>query len=452
MKKIFLVTILVTLLFAVQPAVAMPVNLVDNGDFEMPIVTASQKWDIYDSGYIDLGWTVEWRADIPDSWGGYTRPDPAHLELHRGVLGLANTGLQYAELDTDWNGHVGSLNNEPASVKIYQNIQTCEYGGYYTLSYAWSPRPSHTDNKLEVYWGGNLIDAHSGSGSSNPVWTVETHSNLIGIGGSTQLAFVETTKSDSLGMFLDSVIVEQYGNCGPGIITVDKTASSYEILAGETVTYTYSIANPGNFPLSNVTVNDNECSPVTGPTGDTNGNNLLDTTETWVYTCSKALTETTTNTATASAYDPFENKVSDQDSVTVAVRRNICTVTQGYWKTHSNYGPAPYDSDWEYVGEDTLFFSSGQSYYEVLWTAPKKGNAYYILAHQYIAAELNGAYMPTVVQDAFNEATILLGNHTPAEVKDMKGNDPIRKEFIELAEILDDYNNGLIGPGHCSEM
>jgi len=449
MKKIFLATILVTLLFAVQPAVAMPGILVDNGDFEVPEVTAGPEWDIYDSGTAGLGWTVEWRSDIPGSWGGYTRPDPAHLELHCGVLGKANTGLQYAELDTDWNGHVGTLNNEPASVKIYQNIQTCEYGGYYTLSYAWSPRPKHGDNELEVYWDGSLIATHSGSGSSDPVWTVETHSNLIGI-GSTELAFVETAKSDSLGMFLDSVSVEQYGNCGPGTITVDKTASSYEILAGETVTYTYSITNPGDFPLSNVTV-DNECSLVTGPTGDTNGNNLLDTDETWVYTCLKALTETTTNTATASAYDPFENEVSDQDSVTVAVRRNICTVTQGYWKTHSKYGPAPYDSDWGYVGEDTLFFLSDQSYYEVLWTAPKKGNAYYILAHQYIAAELNGADM-TDVQDAYDEATELFGIHTPSAIGNLKGNDSLRQQFISLAEILDDYNNGLIGPGHCSEM
>ena len=65
-----------------------------------------------------------------------------------------------------------------------------------------------------------------------------------------------------------------------------------------------------------------------------------------------------------------------------------CTLTPGYWKTHSTYGPAPYDETWALVGEDTPFFLSGQSYYDVLWTSPA-GNAYYNLSFHYIAAELN---------------------------------------------------------------
>src|SRR4030042_6097989 len=70
-----------------------------------------------------------------------------------------------------------------------------------------------------------------------------------------------------------------------------------------------------------------------------------------------------------------------------------CTLTPGYWKTHSMLGPAPYDDTWAMLegglGEDTIFFLSGQTWYEVLWTPPAKGNAYYILAHAFIAAKLN---------------------------------------------------------------
>lgn len=131
-----------------------------------------------------------------------------------------------------------------------------------------------------------------------------------------------------------------------------------------------------------------------------------------------------------------------------------CTYTYGYWKTHSEYGPASKpDPTWDILGgPDTPFFLSGQSYYEVLNTKVK-GNAYYILAHQYIAAELNmltGADFSDAY-DAFMAAKTLFETYTPAEIGAMKGNDPIRKDFENYATILDDYNNGIIGPGHCDD-
>lgn len=129
-----------------------------------------------------------------------------------------------------------------------------------------------------------------------------------------------------------------------------------------------------------------------------------------------------------------------------------CTLTPGYWKTHSKYGPAPYDDTWAQVGEDAAFFLSGQTYYQVLWTPPG-GNAYYILAHAYIAARLNqlGGADFTAAQAAFNSATALFGTYTPAQVAAMKGSSTVRQQFNSLAATLDNYNNGLIGPGHCSE-
>lgn len=125
-----------------------------------------------------------------------------------------------------------------------------------------------------------------------------------------------------------------------------------------------------------------------------------------------------------------------------------CTLTPGYWKTHSIYGPASYDEIWALIGEDTPFFLSDQSYYDVLWTAPR-GNAYYILAHAYIAAELNflNGADSTAAQDAFDAATALFDVYTPADVAGLKG--AAKHAWTNLATILDNYNNGLIGPGHC---
>jgi len=119
--------------------------------------------------------------------------------------------------------------------------------------------------------------------------------------------------------------------------------------------------------------------------------------------------------------------------------------TPGYWKTHSIYGPAPYDDTWANIGEDTIFFLSADSYHNVLWTPPKGGNAYFILAHAYIATELNdyqGTPIPSDISDAIDDATRLFELWTPADIGALKGDDPLRQEFIDLAGILDEFNNG----------
>ena len=142
-------------------------------------------------------------------------------------------------------------------------------------------------------------------------------------------------------------------------------------------------------------------------------------------------------------------------NVTVECQQG-CTLTPGYWKTHSRKGPAPYDDTWALLGplqEDTPFFLSQQTYHQVLWRAPA-GNAYYILARAYIATTLNilnGASTPGEVAQAWEEATDLFEVWTPAQIGAQKGGQQPRKRFLELAGLLDMYNNGLLGPGHCSE-
>ncbi|MBZ9571925.1 DUF642 domain-containing protein [Patescibacteria group bacterium] len=198
MKKIILAIISATLLFTIQSTLATPTNLVVNGDFETPEVTNSSKWQVFSSDAVP-GWTVEWAAEYSGA------PDPANLELHEGVLMSAYDGDQSVEMDTDWS----SANGEPASVKIYQDIETC-VGGEYTLSYAWSPRPRHNNNAMEVYWNGSLVGSHSGSTSG---WNLETITGLTASGATTRIEFIETGNPDSLGMFLDAVSVEQTKDC-----------------------------------------------------------------------------------------------------------------------------------------------------------------------------------------------------------------------------------------------
>jgi hypothetical protein len=90
-----------------------------------------------------------------------------------------------------------------------------------------------------------------------------------------------------------------------------------------------------------------------------------------------------------------------------------------------------------------------------MWTAPQ-GNAYYNLAHQYIAAvlnSLNDAAVPADVQSALDDATALFEHYSPSDVGKAKGKtgNQLRSQFITLAGILGSYNEGAIGPGHCDE-
>ena len=132
-----------------------------------------------------------------------------------------------------------------------------------------------------------------------------------------------------------------------------------------------------------------------------------------------------------------------------------CTLTQGFWKTHSEYGPAPYNDTWAELtnGADTLFFDTGISYYSILWLAPKGGNAYLILAHQYIAAELNSLIdgnpaLPPDIQLAMTDAEVLLDYYDDTMVIPKGSCD--RVEAIRLAGILGNFNEGYYpGWNHC---
>lgn len=118
-----------------------------------------------------------------------------------------------------------------------------------------------------------------------------------------------------------------------------------------------------------------------------------------------------------------------------------CTYTQGYYK---NKGASLLPTG--------TFYASGQTYLAVLNTPPKGGNAYYILAHQFIAATLNAksASVPTNVQTALTEsaayfATAGIAPATPYTATFTKD------RLTAWADLLTRYNEGLVGPGHCDK-
>ena len=154
-----------------------------------------------------------------------------------------------------------------------------------------------------------------------------------------------------------------------------------------------------------------------------------------------------------------DNGVTGETSWTVTVTVPCgpnCTLSQGYWKTHSEYGPAAkYDAAWGLLpgGADQPFFDSGFTWLTIMQTPPKGGNAYIILGRQYVAAWLNGLRGAHVgdAADDIQRAIELLDEYDgdPSDPAAVSGG--VRAEFLQIADRLDAFNNGMTGPGSCDE-
>ena len=186
------------------------VNLVKNGSFENPVVNDS--WDIFSS---IADWSIAWVGGA-DSFGSSTRPAQPMLEIQKNVSGwLPSEGLQYAELDTDWDGPSGSLYGEPSSVSIWQNLETVS-GVTYKLSFDFSARPEtvESNNVLEVKWNSVVVSGTplsvSGESNSNTDWNNHTF-EIVADSENTELRFTDLGNQDSLGTFIDNIVV----NCVP---------------------------------------------------------------------------------------------------------------------------------------------------------------------------------------------------------------------------------------------
>jgi hypothetical protein len=121
---------------------------------------------------------------------------------------------------------------------------------------------------------------------------------------------------------------------------------------------------------------------------------------------------------------------------------NVCPHTQGYWKNH----PAAWAVTNLVIGG---FNYNQAALLKTLKTAPKKGNAAIILAHQLISTLLSYASgsdsgIPQVNQAIADAQTLLTGLALPKA--NVKSSTPTGQAMVAAAKILDDYNNGKLTP------
>ena len=124
----------------------------------------------------------------------------------------------------------------------------------------------------------------------------------------------------------------------------------------------------------------------------------------------------------------------------------VCALTQGYWKNHEDKWPAPYSptAPWLNAGHQV----TGVTWDALMSLPPKGGNSYLQLAHQWIAATLNGAVGSTnpAVTSALSSGGAWLLANTPVNgplpsIKDAQA--------TAWATTLDNFNNGFLGTPHC---
>ncbi len=106
-------------------------------------------------------------------------------------------------------------------------------------------------------------------------------------------------------------------------VQLSKSANSTTISSGDTITYTYTVTNPGNTPLRQIKIKDDKCSPVTYTSGDANKDKQFDLSETWVFKCDDILTQDTVNQATVTGETPQGTTVTASATATVKVKTAV---------------------------------------------------------------------------------------------------------------------------------
>ena len=181
---------------------------------------------------------------------------------------------------------------------------------------------------------------------------------------------------------------------------------------GETVTYTYTLTNEGDVPLSAVAVSDNLAGVAAYDSGDANTNGFLDMGETWIFTADYDVTfddpEWLINIATAEGTDELGKVVTATDTWSV---HTMGARTIGYWKTHpEKWCDFPSGSMFADENKEVLL-----TYFPGMGAEVDGVNPLEMLRAQLIAAELNYACFEDEYHYTRYEAADIFGTMRDAE-------------------------------------
>ena len=231
-------------------------------------------------------------------------------------------------VDTDVSHYLGQL----ANIQLVKNVGASAGGPWFAAD---TPTGPDFPDGADVYW--EYIVTNNGDTPLTDVLVTDVPTPVSGIdcGGQTTLAVNETmtcTASDIVtpGQFSNTATVGGLSPQGFPVtdtdlahyfgsdaqIAIDKVtngADGLDIPIGTAITWTYTVTNPGNVPISNVIVSDDKIGVISGPDSGDDGDGILQVGETWIYTMAgSSVADQYDNTGTADGlYN--EAPVSDSD-------------------------------------------------------------------------------------------------------------------------------------------
>ena len=273
-----------------------------------------------DSTVLDVGETWEFSATYTVS---ATDPDP-----------LINTAIASG---TDTEGHVVTA-QATASVTILRPVialtktaELVEAHDNDTITYTYTvTNPGNTPLYGVTVDDNELGDAAYQSGDSNGNGELDVGESWVFSATYTVSSEDESpldntataSASDALGQVVTAMATASVNILKPAI-ALTKTAEPAEAQDGDTVTYTYTVTNAGNTPLSGITVTDDMIGEVNYQSGDSDGDGELDVGESWVYTATYTVSSedesSVTNVATASGSDTTGRVVTAEATASVEI-------------------------------------------------------------------------------------------------------------------------------------
>jgi len=252
-------------------------------------------------------------------------------------------------------------------------------------------------------------------GTGNAKWIVDVTAGPSGAPNGFTVWWMKKSTFDAIGGTWfptgNSVQAAVYFTGVPTLNTWDGTLTSFVLAPNQTIKI--------------------EIGDLFDETGLTNANTLalseLESGVEYVF-CAWALGD---GSVSASAYSV---------AVTGTTGQTNCTYTQGYWKNHPG--------DWPVLSLTLGTVNYNQAELLSILGQPAMGNGLLTLAHQLIATKLNIAFGadPTAISADVAAADALIGGLVCPPVG--AGSLPTATTS-PLVQTLDDWNNGITGPGHC---
>lgn len=224
--------------------------------------------------------------------------------------------LQAADIDGDGDGDLVTANYDSNDVSVLLNLGNGAFGS--STEYAVGSRPPSVflidldfDGDRDVltanYFGGTVsLLLNNGNGTFAPkvdypaggaAWSVFAAD--LDRDQDIDLAVANYDIAKVSILFSDLTVPIASPSTIPPLINLRKTAQPPLLPDGPgSVTYTYTVTNPGRSTITDIALTDSACENVVLVSGDVNGNTWLETSETWVFECMTTLTETTINFAT----------------------------------------------------------------------------------------------------------------------------------------------------------